>query len=160
MAQQIHQERLVRMMNEHWMIYVVPVFICFLLFCASVFLFVIAGTAVYHSDWIWLASFIAASVFLLLSLHGFFLILLNESLSQIIITTRRVIRFHDSIPFSENMLEVTFEKMKTVEARKHGILRTLLNYGSLHFEQKSAVIDFVPHPNSAVRDIEQAMGMR
>ncbi len=153
-------ERLIRVVNEHWMAYVVPVSICFLMFTFSIGLFLLAGSSVYHSEWIWHFSFVTGSLLLLSSLHGLFLIFLNESVSQILVTNRRVIRFHSAIPFSDSMLEVTFEKMKTVESKKRGILRSLLNFGSLHFEREQTVIDYVPHPNTVVRDIEQAMGMR
>ena len=151
-------ERLVRVINEHWVIYVVPVVVSFILFVISFGLFFLAQSTAYHIEWLWALSFALGTVFLLVALHGLFLFLLNESLSQIVVTNIRVIRFHDSMPFTEKMLEVTFDKMKTVEAKKHGILQTLLNYGSLDFEKGKAVIDYVPHPNSVVRDIEQAMG--
>lgn len=152
-------ERLVNVSDEHWMIYVIPVLICFLLFAASILFLVIAGATLTHSDWIWETSFVFGCVFLLLSLHGFFLILLGESISQIVITSKRVIRFHDVILFREEMLEVSYDKMKTVEARKKGILQTILNYGTLHFEN-NAVIEYVPHPNRAARDIEHVLGNR
>jgi len=150
-------ERLISMTNEHWIIYVVPIFICFLLFVSSIVFFVIAGSLFTHSEILWLSSFALASAFLLFSLHGFFLILLGESVSQIVITSTRVIRFHDVIMFREEMLEVSYEKMKTVEARKKGIIRSLLNYGSLRFEN-NVVIDYVPHPNGVARDIEHVLG--
>lgn len=153
-------ERLVRVINEHWMIYVLPVTVSLVLFLISSGLFFLAGTTVYHIEWLWALSFALGTVFFFVALHGFFLFLLNESLSQIVITNKRVIRFHDAMPFTEKMLEVTYDKMKTVEAQKNGILQTLLNFGSLDFEQGKAVIDYVPHPNSVVRDIEQAMGLR
>ena len=159
MAPEPKQERLLTLTDEHWMIYVVPVLICLLLLGASMLFYYIAGVTVFHSDWLWQTSFVFASAFLLLSLHGLFLILLGESVSQIVITSKRVVRFHDVIMFREEMLEVSFEKMKTVEARKKGIVRTLLNYGTLHFEN-NAMIDYVPHPNRVARDIEQMLGNR
>lgn len=143
--------------DEHWMIYVAPVSICALLFGAAMLFLVLSGATVTHSEWLWQTTFVFGTGFLLLSFHGFFLILLGESVSQIVITNKRVVRFHNIIMFRDEMLEVSYEKMKTVEARKLGILRNLLNYGTLHFEN-NAVIDYVPHPNRAARDIEQQLG--
>ncbi len=151
------QERLVNVVNEHWMIYIVPVFICFLLFAASLLFLAISGAVLSHSAWLWQITFILGSAFLLISLHGFFLVMLGQSVSQIAITNHRVIRFHNIIMFRDEMLEVSYDKMKTVGARKVGVLRNLFNYGTLHFEN-NAVIDFVPHPNRAARDIEQQLG--
>ncbi len=151
------REQLVSVSDEHWMIYVVPVFICILLFAAAVLFLTLAGITVTHSEWLWQTTFVFGTGFLLISLHGFFLILLGESVSQIVITNKRVVRFHNIIMFRDEMLEVSYEKMKTVEARKLGLLRNLLNYGTLHFEN-NAVIDYVSHPNRAARDIEQQLG--
>lgn len=150
-------ERLVRTVDEHWMVYVLPLAICALLLLAAVVLLLGAGVMVEHSEWLWRLSFVLGFTFFLVALHGIFLVILGQSVSQIVITNHRVVRFHNIIMLRDEMLEVSYEKMKTVEAKKHGIIRNLFNYGVLKFENNST-IDFVPHPNSAARDIEQQLG--
>lgn len=152
-------EKLVRVIDEHWMVYVVPMILCVLLLISGILLLLVSQYAVHHSEWLWLTSFVVGFTLVLGSIHGIFWVILGEAISQIVITSRRVVRFHDVILLREDMMEVSFEKMKTVEASKRGLLQSVLNYGTLHFEN-AAHIEYVPHPNSAVRDIQQAMGMR
>ncbi len=153
------REKLVRVIDEHWVVYVAPMIVCVLLLISGFLLLTLSQYAVHHSEWMWLTSFVLGFGLVLGSLHGIFWVVLGETISQIVITNRRVVRFHDVILLREDMMEVSFEKMKTVEASKHGVLQSILNYGTLHFEN-AAHIEYVPHPNSAVRDIQQAMGMR
>ncbi len=158
-SHQLDKERLVSVIHEHWMVYAKPLIICVLLFIVSAVFFTIAVMNASQDQLFRLIFSTFGFLLLLLTLHGFFLILLSESVSQVVITTKRVVRFHDILLYHKEMMEITFDKMKTVEAKKHGILQSLLNYGTLHFEGDKALVHYVPHPDSVVRDIEQAMGM-
>ena len=153
-------ERLLHVIDEHWMVYIVPSAVCFMIAVLGVCLYIVSGYTVTHDDSLWMSTLLGAFVCLLVALHGFFFLLMNEYLSKIIVTTRRVVAFDDALLFKEDMLEVPFQAMKTVEAQKHGILQYFLNYGTIVFERGSkGKIEYVPHPNSAARDIMQAIGM-
>lgn len=154
------QERLLHVIDEHWMVYIVPSAVCFTIGVLGILLYVVSGYTVTHSDALWIPSFIGGFVCLLISVHGFFFLLICEYLSKIVVTNRRIVAFEDVLLFKEDMLEIPFQAMKSVEAKKHGILQYFLNYGSIVFERGSkGKIDYVPHPNSAARDIMQAIGM-
>lgn len=153
------KERLIRVVDEHWMIYVRPLIFSVLVFVAGVSIFVFYVNSNFEDAWMNVTVFLFGFFTLVLSLHGIFLVLLNESISQFVITDRRLVHFDDALPFTESMLEVNFEKMKTVEVEKHGILQYTFNYGTLLFETNKAKVHYVPHPNSVARDIHQAMGM-
>lgn len=146
-------------MDQHWVVYVVPCAIYGALFLFSLFFLFIAASLVTHAAVLWTSSFLVSFLLLLIAIHGFFITLLSESTSSIIITNKRVVSFHGTVPFRDDLLEISFEKLKTVEARRRGLLQNLLNYGSLHFE-KYASVDAVPHPASVARDIYQAMGLQ
>jgi hypothetical protein len=152
-------EILIRILHQHWIKYVLPSFIYITLVAISMLLFLLAGMTAHHSPWLSVISFIAALLLFSFIHHWFFLVLLCESTTHIIITNYRVILMRERIFLDENMLEFAFEKMKVVEAKKHGILQTVLRYGSVNFEG-GAGIPLVPHPNSVAKDIEQAIGMR
>ncbi len=152
-------EHLIRIVDEHWMIYLRPIFFSSIVLIAGLLSLVFSFLTVFHSGWMYLSSYIFGVACLLLSFHGLFVILMSESLSQIVITSKRVLHFSNSIPFGEGIAEASFEKMKSVEVEKHGLLQSVLNYGSLNFERGKMIIHFVPHPNSVARDIYQAMGM-
>jgi hypothetical protein len=150
-------EELIRMSSEHWMKYVRPLFVYFLLCGMSLLLFVLAGVTAYHQIWISYATFLAALLVFMFAHHWLFVLVLGESMSHILVTNHRLIRIHESLFRDGEILEVSFDKMKTVEAKTHGLLQSLLRYGTLKFES-GAKLSYVPHPGSVARDIEQAMG--
>lgn len=150
-------ERVVAVSNEHWVKYVVPVTISVFLFAISFLLFILAGLSAHHYMWLSHTTFIAGLFLFLLTLHWLFMMLLSESLDRIIITNRRLIRLQYRLIFHEDILEVSFEKMKTVDAQKQGLLQNLLHYGTLVFESKLASIPLIPHPNRIAKVIQEAM---
>ncbi|MEK7591391.1 MAG: hypothetical protein AAB489_04255 [Patescibacteria group bacterium] len=152
-----HSEYLVNICNEHWVKYVVPVLIATLLYATSFLLFVLAGTSAHHYMWLSHTTFIVGMLLFLFTHHWFFMVLLGESLDKIIITNRRLMRVHYRLIFHEDILEVSFEKMKTVEARKQGCIQNILHYGTLMFEINKACVSLVPHPNRIARVIQEAM---
>lgn len=151
-------ERLIRIVNEHWIKYVVPVFVFLVLIAMSLFLFVVAGMSAYHVMWASHLAFIPAVLLMMMAHHWFFIMVLSEVADCIIVTDKRLIQLKIRLLQHDAMVDVAFDKMKTVEASKEGLLQNILNYGTLHFEGAKAAIKLVPHPNSVARDIEQAMG--
>ena len=152
-------ERLIRITRQHWVRYVFSVFVYLLLASISLLLFVLAGLSAHHYVWLSQTTFAAALTLFLVTHHWFFLMLVREASSYVVLTNRRVVWIRDSLFLTEDMAEFAFERMTTVEAHKQGILQTVLRYGTLRFEGRAS-IPLVPHPNSVAKDIEQAMGMR
>jgi len=152
-------EKVIRVISEHWIKYVFPCFVFGILGSVSALLFLLAGYTAHHAMWLSHLSFIAALLLFLLTHHWFFTKLLGETMTHVIITNRRVVWIHESIFQREHMVEYAYEKMKTVEAKKSGIVQTVLRYGTIAFES-GADIRYVPHPNHVAKEIEQAMGMR
>lgn len=152
-------ERLVRVIDEHWIRYVAPAFFALLFTFISMLLFYLAGVSAHHNMWLSHATFFAGLVLLTVANHWFFYILLSEAVGFIVITDRRIIFIYTRLLVRESMQEISFDKMKRVKANKRGLMQNLFRYGSLHFEG-GADIEMVPHPNRVVRDIELAMGMR
>lgn len=150
-------ETLIRRSGEHWVKYVVPVTVYLLLSAVAAGLLLLAGVSAYHQAGVSYVTFLAGVILALGTHHWFFVFLLGESMTQIFVTNHRLIRMHESLFRQEELMEVSFEKMKTVEAHKQGLMQTLLRYGTLKFES-GARIRLVPHPNSFAKDIEQAMG--
>ena len=151
------REHVVKVTDEHWVKYIMPALISVFLFAIAALLFLLAGFTAHHSVWLSHAAYIAALVLFLVTLHWLFMVLLSESLDKIIITNRRLLRVQYRLIFHEDILEVSFEKMKTVDAKKHGILQNLLHYGTLVFEVNKAAISLVPYPNRVAKVIQDAM---
>lgn len=152
-------ERLIRVSGEHWMTYAAPCFIYVLLTTAGIFLLIVSGHMVSQNNWVAAVSFVLSLILFLVGCHGFYFVVLGELTSCFVITTQRVIHFKNVIILREEMSEVSFKMIKTVEASKRGFLQYLLNYGSLNFEDK-LIINYVSRPHSVARDVYQAMGMR
>ena len=153
-------ERVVKVTDEHWVKYVLPAVIALFLFAIAFLLFVLAGISAHHYMWLSHGTYLTALLLFLITLHWFFMTLLSESLDKIIITNRRLLRVQYRLIFHEDILEVSFEKMKTVDAQKHGLMQNLLHYGTLYFETKLAAVPLVPHPNRIAKIIQEAMQMQ
>ena len=154
----IPNERLLSVSHEHWIKYVFPSFLYVVLMGASVLLFYFAALTTPSVLGVSLFLFTLALLLLFVTHHWFFWFLLAESQAHIIVTNKRVIHIHESLLWREEMVEVSFEKMKTVEAHKKNIFQSVLNYGTLQFEPM-VKFRLVSHPGTLARQIEQAMGM-
>ena len=122
-------------------------------------LLLLAGLSAHHAMWIAHLTFIAGLFLMLLTHHWFFLKLLGEAIDCIVITNQRSIHFETQLLFHDEMRENSFDRMRTVEASKEGLLQNILHYGTLRF-QGGNDIPMVPHPHRVAKDIEQAMGRR
>ncbi len=151
-------ERLLSVSHEHWIKYVFPSFLYVALTGTSLLLLYFAALFAPSVLGVALFLFILGVTLLFVTHHWFFWFLLAESQAHIIITNKRVIHIHESLLWREEMVEVSFEKMKTVEAHKRNIFQSVLNYGTLQFEPM-VKIRLVSHPGALARQIEQAMGM-
>lgn len=152
-----HGELLIKSLNEHWIKYIGTMFVAFMLLGISLLMFVLAGVSAHHTMWLSHVSFIAAMLLFVFTLHWLFMTLLSESLDRIIITNRRLLRIQYRLLFSEDILEINFEKMKMVDARKQGILQNILHYGTLYFESTLASVPLVRHPNRIAKIIREVM---
>lgn len=150
-------ERLVALTAEHWVKYVVPAVIAALLGSISVLLFLLAGLSAHHYDWLSQLAFVAGTLLFFFAQHWYFMQLLSDTVERVIVTNRRLLRVRFTLILEEDILEISFDKMKTVEAKKEGLLQNLLHYGSLIFETKMAAVGLVPHPNRLARIIQDAM---
>ncbi len=158
MAVSSADERVIRVTGQHWFRYVAPAFVYAVVTAMSVVLFLSAGFTAYHVAWLSYLTYVAALLVFFFTHHWFFVTILGEAHARVVVTNRRVIWMHVRLFAGEEMREYAFEKMKTVEARTHGILQAVLRFGTIEFESGPG-IPLVPHPASVAKDIEQAMGL-
>lgn len=152
-------ERVIAVVPEHWVRYVRLGAVIVLVGLADLSLFVLAGIFASHNDALSGGLFAAGVLLLLLLHHWSFAALGSETVRAIIVTNRRVVHYGVRLLFHEELREIAFEKMKSVDAVMKGFWQNLLRYGSLEFEEKHTIHD-VPHPTRVVRTIEQAQGLR
>lgn len=143
---------------EHWIKYVFPCFLYIVLMGGGALLLYVSTVSAPAAFGMSATLFLLGLIILFVTQHWFFWFLLAESQAYIIVTNKRVISIRESLLWREEMLEISFEKMKTVESHKQNFLQYVLNYGTLQFESATAITR-VPHPGTMARQIEQAMGM-
>lgn len=153
-------ERLVTITEEHWIRFVAPVLLAAMLLLISLLLFALAGLSAHHYMWLSHVTFVAGMLLFVFTLHWFFMILLGDALDCIIITDKRLLRMQFRPLFHDEVFEISFEKMKTVDARKVGFLQNVLRYGTLYFETKLASVPYVRHPNRVAKIIQETMASK
>lgn len=156
----ISGEQLRHVSYEHWIRFVGTALLACLLLGISILLYTLAGIAAHHSMWLSHAAFVAGMMLFAFTLHWLFIVLLGDAIDCILITNKRLIRLQYRPLFHEDILEISFEKMKTVDARKTGILQNVLRYGTLYFESKLASVPYVSHPNNVAHVIQEAMNAK
>lgn len=152
-----HGETLIHIAYQHWIRFVGPIALAIALLGTSVLLYALAGISAHHYMWLSHFTLITGMLLCTFTIHWFFIVLLGDALDCIVITNKRLLRMQYRPLSHEDILEVSFDKMKTVEARKDGILQNILRYGTLTFETKLATIPYVLHPNGVAKTIQEAM---
>lgn len=150
-------ERLIRISGEHWIKYVFPTFLWIALSSVSIFFFYFSAFTNRYPAEVSLPMLLISFGFFWCVHHWYFWLLLAESESRIIITSKRVLHIRTGLLWDEETVEIAFDKMKTVEVHKTTLLQSILNYGTLQFEPFK--IKRVPHPGTTLRLIQQSMGM-
>lgn len=152
-----HGERLVAVAHGHWIRFVGPCLLASALLGISALLYVLAGISAHHYMWLSHVTLLAGMLIFTFTVHWFFMFLLGNALDCILITNKRLLWMQYSPLFREDILEISFEKMKTVDVRKVGLLQNLLRYGTLYFETKLASVPYVAHPNNVAKIIQETM---
>ncbi|MBM3231602.1 hypothetical protein FJZ28_04750 [Candidatus Peregrinibacteria bacterium] len=146
--------------STHWIKYVPPTVIFFLLLPVALTLFITAGLNAQSygngADML----FLGALLLLLLVHHWYFHRILSEAMVDVIITNKRVIFCQDSLLRFDDMHEFNLQNLIAVQAQKHGILQNVLRYGSLWLDTGGSVstdlggvIPQVPHPHYVAQQI-------
>lgn len=151
-------EQLVSIHHTHWVRYVLPTLLYLLLLSCSVGLLYASFQTTFFSSGLPTAFFLAGLLLLTFCHHWFLWFLLAETQTYLVVTNKRFIYSSSGLLWGEEILEVSFEKVKTVEATKTTFFQSLFGYGLLQFEPMTK-IHYVPHPGTIARQIEQAMGM-
>ena len=77
------------------------------------------------------AALVTGHAVLLLFHHGAFYRLLSQSTARTLVTTHRVLRTEQRLWLSEHVTDVPLWKIRSLEVEKRGILRQLLDFGTI-----------------------------
>jgi hypothetical protein len=137
------EERLIDVCSTHWIKYVLPLFFYLLITGASLLLFYLADTSAYRIMWLSHFTFLVGLLLILISHHWFFHRVMSEGMMDILITSRRIIYFRDSLFFREDMHELLLNRIRAVEAQESGRL-----------------LARVPHPHRKAKLILQLLKLK
>ena len=146
-------EELMSTFSTHWIKYVPPVSLYSMLVAGSLLLISGSVTVRTTAPLLFAGGFLSGLMILSLAHHWFFHRVLSEGMMDIIITNKRFIFLEDRLWFEDDMRELAMERIRAVEAHKHGIIQNLFRYGDLWFDTGGSdagedhVIPLVPHPH-------------
>jgi hypothetical protein len=150
-------EKLIKLINEHWMILISPFSLYALGLALGGFLFWLSDNLhdLAHPAAMVLA-FVAYFV-LLITHHWFFIYLLSLELSGWAITQKRIIEFQFLPYVRHDMIYINIDDVTESEKRQHGVLKNLFHYGEVELNLASSgeTIEFryVPYPGIFVEKI-------
>lgn len=160
-------EQLVAALSTHWVKYVFPSFVFCMLLAANMAIVYASRVVAQAYPEVSMAFIFLNTITLFFLHHWLFHKLLSEAMEDIIITNKRVIWIEESLYCCDNMRQIPLDKIQGVEAEEHGILQTVLGYGTLWFDtggtitkDSNATMKLVPHPHRLARDINQLLNLK
>lgn len=159
-------EQLIEYFSTHWIKYVAPTLIVIGISGGAGLLLWLAESASRASPAIAFTAFLISLCIGSIALHWYFHRLLSEAMIDVIITSKRLLFLQSNLWLNDDMHEVALERIRAVEAHKHGIVQNLLRYGELWFDtggsdiESGRLIQLVPHPHTKAKRIMQLLNMR
>ena len=160
-------EEIVRAFSTHWIKYVAPTCAFSIVIAASSAMLIAAGLTSSSAPLFSQVLLFLGMILTYLSLHWFFHKLLSEAMEDIVITSKRIIWIKEALFTVDEMRQIPLDKIQGVEARKHGLLQTVLGYGNLWLDTGgtdtsdiNAIIDQVPHPNRVAGEINKLLRLK
>lgn len=147
-------EELLGFVNEHWIIFLMPIGMYLVGTTLGVFLAWLGFTYVgdYQAMSLVLA-FIGLGVTLVVQ-HGFFMALLSLELSGWAITSQRVIDFTFLPYVRHDMMYLSIREINQIEKKQRGILKNLFHFGEVEIllssSPKPLLFKYVPFPGRFV----------
>lgn len=161
------EENIIRAFSTHWIKYVAPTLAFVIVISASIAMLVAAGLSANSSTLLSHTLLFLGLVLTYLSLHWYFHKLLSEAMEDIVITSKRIIWIREALFAVDEMRQIPLANIQGVEARKRGILQTVLGYGTLWLDtggtitaDANAIIDQVPHPNRVAGEINKLLRLK
>lgn len=151
-------EEVILALDNHWVVLFKPVLFLFL-GSALAFFFHNAGDVAFPDNELMHFLLYFLSYFtLLVSVHFFFILMLQWIISSIVITNKRLIEINYAPFMIDDITHVEVDKINEIEKRKHGLLRNILNYGEVEMSvagmKLSMHLTYVRKPSKFVNLIE------
>lgn len=159
------EERLVEAISTHWIKFIVPFTLYFLLGGAGLTILTTSGIAGGRNAFA-IGLFLVALTVCSIIHHWFFNRILSEGMVDLIITNKRIIYLEEHLWFHDEMHEIALGQLMGVQAHKHNLLQNILRYGDLWFDtggselSEKRTLHRMPHPHRIARTIMQLLEMK
>lgn len=132
LSEEAVKEDFILSMQDHWIWLLRPVFFLICGVILTIVVFSIGMTSRTFSFQIQYFLYMLAFVIASISLHVFFLLILQWLVETVLISEKRIIDIK-YVPFLvDDMNHISLEKINDVEKNQHGIIKNFLNYGEIH----------------------------
>lgn len=152
-------EKLLLLVNEHWMILLRIFFLYLLGLAMSVFLFWLGHNLHGLGSQLGMGLILFAYLVLLVSHHWFFMYVIASELSGLAITEKRIIDFQFLPYVRHNMTYISIPEITESEKHQQGLIKNLLHYGevelNLSASREPMTLKFVPYPGVFVETLSR-----
>lgn len=152
-------EKLLLLINEHWMILLRIFFLYLLGLGLSVFLFWLGDNLHELAHPLAMTLLFLGYFVLLVSHHWFFMYVLSLELSGWAITEKRIIDFQFLPYVRHNMAYINIQEITESEKHQQGLIKNFFHYGevelNLSASRQSIVFKYVPYPGVFVETLSR-----
>lgn len=125
-------EEVILALDDHWVVLLKPVLFVFFGSVLAFFFHNAADLAFSDTELMHFLLYFLSYFTLLVSVHFFFILMLQWIISSIVITTNRLIEINYAPFMIDDVTHVEVNKINEIEKKKHGLLRNILNYGDVN----------------------------
>jgi len=124
-------EEVIAKIDQHWIVKVMPFFVYTLFWITFFILFLTYDQLKAISPVIAFIVFFIAFLVLFIGHHFFFLFIIQDLISTLVITNKRIIEIHFFPFLRDDVSYLEIEQIHEIDKEKHGFLKNLLNYGNV-----------------------------
>jgi hypothetical protein len=147
-------EEVIAIIHDYWIILVIPLVVYILGWVVFLSLYYVVDILKPVSFNVSFGALVFALIALLAAHHYFFIFYIVHFLSPLIVTNKRIIKIR-SMPFFENtVIFVTIAFINEMDENRKGLLKNILNYGEVSFNNKAVKLQYIPYPEKFINLID------
>lgn len=153
------KEHLLLILQEHWMVFLMPFSMYFVGLALGVFLFWLGNNLHELAHPAAMVVIFIAYGTILMTHHWLFLYLLSLQLSGLAVTKRRIIDFRFFPYVRQDMTYINIHEINEIEKHQRGLIKNLLHYGEVEMNLSTSHLTlefkYVPYPGRLIELVSQ-----
>jgi hypothetical protein len=145
----IDEEEALYVFNEHWVRYSKAILLFLIGVGANILCVALSLWLHEINHIISMVSIIVGHILLLTFHHAAFYSFLSVSMSQYLVTNKRILGSQQNLWFKDKLIDIPLWRIRSIEVQKKGIGQHIFNYGSLLFNNGDfSVLNRIPDPHA------------